>query len=289
MMIRTDLALERREMCREGEIPGVAMNRSETDGCVTTVIDVLDQEGAETIGKPVGRYITLETAGFPDAAALSDGRIEALCGALEQLVPPEGDILVAGLGNTAITPDALGPACAGMVIATRHLPEETKAELGLQKLRSVSVLTPGVAGKTGIETSEMIAGLVRQVRPAAVIAVDALAAGSVTRLARTVQLCDTGIQPGSGVGNSRRALTKETLGVPVIAVGVPTVVDAVSLAHDVLGAYEDCADPPAEYAGMMVTPRDTDLITDSAAKFIALCLNCVLQKSLTREEIVSLM
>ena len=111
----------------------------------------------------------------------------------------------------------------------------------------------------------------------------------MTRLAKTVQLCDTGIQPGSGVGNSRKALTRETPGVPVIAVGVPTVVDAVSLAHDVLGAYEDCADPPKEYAAMMVTPRDTDVITASAAKFIAFSLNCVLQSSLSREEIAALM
>ncbi len=288
-MIRTDLALERREMCREGELPGVTMERQEEDGCVTTVIGIRSREGAEAIGKPEGTYITLETAGFPDGAALTDGRLDALCRALEQLVPAQGPILAVGLGNTDITPDALGPLCASQIIATRHLPEETKRELGLSELRTVSVLTPGVTGKTGIESSELIAGAVRSVKPAAVIAVDALAAGSVTRLAKTVQLCDTGIQPGSGVGNSRKALDQETLGVPVIAVGVPTVVDAVSLAHDVLGAYEDCADPPAEYAGMMVTPRDTDMITASAAKFIALALNCVLQKRLSREEIVGLM
>ena len=288
-MIRTDLALERREMCRTGEIPGVTMARSESADCVTTVIGILNEEGARAIGKPVGTYITLETQGFPDGAVLTDGRFDALCGALEQLLPPEGDVLVVGLGNTAVTPDALGPACAGQVIATRHLPEETKAELGLTALRAVSVLAPGVAGKTGIETSEMIASVVKEVRPAAVVAVDALAAGSVTRLAKTVQLCDTGIEPGSGVGNSRKALNRETLGVPVIAVGVPTVVDAVSLAHDVLGAYEDCADPPEEYAAMMVTPRDTDVITASAARFIAIALNCVLQKTLSREEIVALM
>ena len=288
-MIRTDLALERREMCKTGEVPGVTMARSETDGCVTTVIEILNQAGAEAIAKPVGTYITLETQGFPDAAALTDGRIDALCAALEQLLPPAGDILVVGLGNPAVTPDALGPACAEQIVATRHLPEEMKNELGLTDLRPVSVLAPGVAGKTGIETSEMIASVVKEVKPAAVVAIDALAAGSVTRLARTVQLCDTGIQPGSGVGNSRKALNRETLSVPVIAIGVPTVVDAVSLAHDVLGAFEDCADPPEEYAAMMVTPRDTDVITASAAKFIALALNCVLQKALTREEITALM
>ena len=288
-MIRTDLALERREMCRAGELPGVTMERSDNGDCVTTVIRILNREGAEAIAKPVGRYITLETRGFPDCASLSDGRIDALCAALEQLLPETGDILAVGLGNTAITPDALGPECAAQIIATRHLPEETKRELGLPDLRTVSVLTPGVAGRTGIETTEIIASVVKKIRPAAVLTVDALAAGSVTRLAKTVQLCDTGIQPGSGVGNSRKAVNEETLGVPVIAVGVPTVVDAVSLAHDVLGAYEDCADPPAEYAGMMVTPRDTDVITSSAAKFIALAVNCVLQKGLTREEIAALM
>ncbi len=288
-MIRTDLALERREMCREGELPGVTMERSDNGDCVTTVIRILNRQGAEAIAKPVGTYITLETRGFPDGASLSDGRIDALCAALEQLLPPAGDILAVGLGNTAITPDALGPECAGQIIATRHLPEETRRELGLTDLRTVSVLTPGVAGRTGIETTEIIASVVKKIRPAAVLTIDALAAGSVTRLAKTVQLCDTGIQPGSGVGNSRKAVNEETLGVPVIAVGVPTVVDAVSLAHDVLGAYEDCAEPPEEYAGMMVTPRDTDVITSSAAKFIALAVNCVLQKGLTREEIAALM
>ena len=288
-MIRTDLALERREMCRAGELPGVTMERSDNGDCVTTVIRILNRQGAEAIAKPVGTYITLETRGFPDCASLSDGRIDALCAALEQLLPPAGDILAVGLGNTAITPDALGPECAGQIIATRHLPEETRRELGLTDLRTVSVLTPGVAGRTGIETTEIIASVVKKIRPAAVLTIDALAAGSITRLAKTVQLCDTGIQPGSGVGNSRKAVNAETLGVPVIAVGVPTVVDAVSLAHDVLGAYEDCAEPPEEYAGMMVTPRDTDVITSSAAKFIALAVNCVLQKGLTREEIAALM
>lgn len=276
-------------MCRAGELPGVTMERSDNGDCVTTVIRILNRQGAEAIAKPVGTYITLETRGFPDGASLSDGRIDALCAALEQLLPPAGDILAVGLGNTAITPDALGPECAGQIIATRHLPEETRRELGLTDLRTVSVLTPGVAGRTGIETTEIIASVVKKIRPAAVLTIDALAAGSVTRLAKTVQLCDTGIQPGSGVGNSRKAVNEETLGVPVIAVGVPTVVDAVSLAHDVLGAYEDCAEPPEEYAGMMVTPRDTDVITSSAAKFIALAVNCVLQKSLTREEIAALM
>ena len=288
-MIRTDLALERREMCRAGELPGVTMERSDNGDCVTTVIRILNRQGAEAIAKPVGTYITLETRGFPDGASLSDGRIDALCAALEQLLPPAGDILAVGLGNTAITPDALGPECAGQIIATRHLPEETRRELGLTDLRTVSVLTPGVAGRTGIETTEIIASVVKKIRPAAVLTIDALAAGSVTRLAKTVQLCDTGIQPGSGVGNSRKAVNEETLGVPVIAVGVPTVVDAVSLAHDVLGAYEDCAEPPEEYAGMRGTPRDTDVITSSAAKFIALAVNCVLQKGLTREEIAALM
>ncbi|MBQ6119500.1 MAG: GPR endopeptidase, partial [Clostridia bacterium] len=249
-MIRTDLALERREMCRAGELPGVTMERSDNGDCVTTVIRILNRQGAEAIAKPVGTYITLETRGFPDCASLSDGRIDALCAALEQLLPPAGDILAVGLGNTAITPDALGPECAGQIIATRHLPEETRRELGLTDLRTVSVLTPGVAGRTGIETTEIIASVVKKIRPAAVLTIDALAAGSITRLAKTVQLCDTGIQPGSGVGNSRKAVNAETLGVPVIAVGVPTVVDAVSLAHDVLGAYEDCAEPPEEYAGM---------------------------------------
>ena len=220
-MIRTDLAVERREMCRDSELPGVRMERSDNGDCVTTLIEIVNRQGAEAIQKPIGRYITLETQGFPDSASLADGRLDALCAALEQLLPPTGDILAVGLGNTDITPDALGPECAAQIIATRHLPEETKQELGLQDLRTVSVLTPGVAGKTGIESTEIIASVVKKVKPAAVLTVDALAARSVSRLAKTVQLCDTGIQPGSGVGNSRKAVDERTLGVPVIAVGVP--------------------------------------------------------------------
>ena len=205
-MIRTDLAVERREMCRGGDPPGVRMERSDNGGCVTTVIEILNEAGAEAIQKPVGKYITLETDGFPDSSSLSDGRLDALCDALEQLLPREGHILAVGLGNTDITPDALGPECASQIIATRHLPEEMKKELGLPGLRTVSVLTPGVAGKTGIESTEIIASVVQRVKPAAVLTVDALAARSVSRLAKTVQLCDTGIQPGSGVGNSRKAV-----------------------------------------------------------------------------------
>ena len=289
MQIRTDLALERREMCGKDELSGVRMRRRSNADSVTTIIDILNEKGEEAIQKPVGTYITVETDGFPDCTALCDGRLDALCEALRELLPPEGDILAVGLGNTDITPDALGPECASMILATRHLPQSTKDELGLPEMRTVSVITPGVAGKTGIETTEIIAGVVRKIKPAAVLTVDALASRSVSRLARTVQLCNTGIEPGSGVGNCRKAVNEKTLGVPVIAIGVPTVVDAVSLARDVLGEYGEYTTPPEEYASMMVTPRDTDVITSSAAKFIALAVNCSLQKNLTREEIISLM
>ena len=269
-------------MCRDSELPGVRMERSDNGDCVTTLIEIVNRQGAEAIQKPIGRYITLETQGFPDSASLADGRLDALCAALEQLLPPTGDILAVGLGNTDITPDALGPECAAQIIATRHLPEETKQELGLQDLRTVSVLTPGVAGKTGIESTEIIASVVKKVKPAAVLTVDALAARSVSRLAKTVQLCDTGIQPGSGVGNSRKAVDERTLGVPVIAVGVPTVVDAGLLARELTGETEPL---PEGSASMIVTPREIDVRIADMAKVIGYGLNLAFHDGIGIEDI----
>ena len=290
MQSRTDLALEKHEQIGEqGRVPGVEVRTWTAGETRVTRILVRTADAARTLGKPAGSYYTVETEGFPDAFCLDDGTRRTLTKILLRLLPKQGPVLVAGLGNPQVTPDALGPRCAAQIFATRHIPEQTRRELSLPPLREVSAVAPGVTGQTGVEAAEAIDAICKKVRPAAVIAVDALAAANVRRLSRTVQISDVGVEPGSGVGNARKALSRETLGVPVIAVGVPTVVDAASLAHDVLGAYEDCAEAPGEYAEMMVTPRDTDVITASAARFIALAVNCVLQKELTREEIAALM
>ncbi len=284
MNIRTDLALERHEMHTSKDIAGVKISDYKNSDCTATVIDVLDENGKEALKKPIGKYITLEMEAFPDSDTVCDGRIDMLCDMLRTLIPKEGTVLIAGLGNSDITPDAIGPECANRILATRHIGEEGIKQLSLPPLRSVAVISPGVTGKTGIETGEIIAGIKEKIKPSAIIIIDALAARSIERLGTTVQLCNTGIEPGSGVNNRRKAINKETMGVPVIAVGIPTVVDAATLSYDLTG--KEVTD--SRYADMIVTPKDTDMLTISGAKLIALAINCVLQNNLTREEIISL-
>ena len=284
MIIRTDLAVERHEMTADGNIGGVDVFVEENDGCRATVIEIKNSEGERALNKPAGRYITLEMDSFPDSSLVSDARLDMLISSLESLIPENGTVLVAGLGNPDITPDAVGPLCADKIFATRHITDDAKSQLNIPSLRDVAVISTGVMGKTGIETGEIIAGIKDKIKPSCVIAVDALAARSVERLGKTVQICNTGIEPGSGVGNRRQAINEKSLGVPVIAIGIPTVVDAATLTVDLTGQ------PPQneKYCGMMVTPKDTDIISSSGAGLIATAINCALQKNLTKEEIISL-
>lgn len=284
MNIRTDLALERREMHPDEELKGVNVSVEEDKGCRSTVIEITSEEGEKALGKPKGTYITLEADSFPDTEALRDGRLELLIKSLGELLPREGTVLVAALGNRDITPDAIGPMCADLILATRHIPKEAEKELKLPRLRDVAVIKAGVTGKTGIETGEIISGVVQKIKPACVIAIDALAARSVTRLGTAIQLCNTGIEPGSGVGNRRKAINRDTLGVPVIAIGIPTVVDAATLCLDLTGKIPE----DSGFSDMLVTPKDTDVLTEGGARLIALGINCALQKNLSREEIISL-
>ena len=284
MSIRTDLAVERQEMRKDESIDGVEISYEENEDCKATIIEIRSRNGAEILGKPEGRYVTLEMSAFPDSAGICDGRFDMLVKMLDSLIPAEGAVLVAGLGNPEITPDAIGPLCASAILATRHIPKETSDELKLPSLRDVSVISTGVTGKTGIETLEIISGIKEKINPACVIVIDALAARSVKRLGTTIQLSDTGIEPGSGVGNRRQAISLYTLGVPVIAIGIPTVVDAATLSFDLTGKEPE----DESYSDMIVTPKDTDIISSGGARLIALGLNCVLQKNLTKEEIISL-
>ncbi len=284
MNIRTDLALERHEMLPREEINGVNISFEENENCRATTIEISSEEGERALGKPKGKYVTLETDSFTDSEVLCDGRLELLIKSLTGLLPREGTVLVAALGNSDITPDAIGPKCADCILATRHIPKEAEKELKLPRLRDVAVISPGVTGKTGIETGEIISGITEKIKPSCVIVIDALAARSVTRLGTTIQLCDTGIEPGSGVGNKRKAINRETLGVPVIAIGIPTVVDAATLSFDLTGK----SPRDSSFSDMMVTPKDTDIITSAGARLISLGINCALQKNLSREEIISL-
>lgn len=297
MSIRTDLALEAAETTAKaaaGTLPkGVLVQEETLDGVSITTVTVTGEEGAAALGKAPGQYITVETGPFAAPRMTTEPEIAAMAKKLRSLLPPQGTILVVGLGNPHITPDDVGPRTADLILATRHLSEQAAETGGLPDFRPVAVLAPGVLAQTGVETGEVVASLCKSLAPAAVIVVDALAARSLSRLGATLQMADSGISPGSGVQNRRFALSRETLGVPVISMGVPTVVDATTLAHNLLRFPEgEEAElrglflPEGE--GMMVTPRDVDLLVERAAKVLSLTINKALQPDLTLEEITYL-
>lgn len=292
MNFRTDLALERREIIND-DIEGVEVTETENDECRTTVIEIKTEKAAKKLGKGVGKYITLEMNSFSDEATVSKGRLKAITEGIKQLLPEgEGTVLVAGVGNEDITSDALGPATASLIFATRHIGREIQKAAGFsEKLRPVAVVSAGVLGKTGIESGEYIKSICEAVNPQCVITVDALAAGSVERLGTTVQMSDTGIAPGSGIGNTRVRIDESFLGVPVIAVGIPTVVDAVSLASELSGVQPQKLDKTKLINGerMIVAPKDIDLLVKNASYLLALSINCALQPSLSPKQIYSLM
>lgn len=272
---RTDLAAEQRELTAgAGELRGVRATTESREGFDITTVEILDAEGEKALCKPVGKYVTLgleplmcrTSEAFEDAAQL-------LAELIRGLMPSDDGkgTLVAGLGNDEMTPDAVGPLAVNAVIATRHLkrgmPEDFAA------FTTVSAVKPGVLGTTGIESAELLRSACRAADPARLIAVDALASASLERLCRTVQLTDAGIVPGSGVGNDRAAVNQKSLGLPVLAIGVPTVVDA--------SAFSDSPDA----AGMFVTPRDIDASVRDVAKLIGYGINLALHDGLTVADI----
>lgn len=287
MDFRTDLAVEKSEALGQSLPEGVSCATENVNGLRITRIEVRSAAGAKALDKPQGRYITVDVPPFKRSADIPDETVETLARELRRLLPPEGTVLVAGLGNTDITPDALGPKFSALVFATRHIAPELASSAGLGDLRPVVNLVPGVLGKTGMETGELLRGAVEHVRPAAVITVDALAARRLSRLGCTVQMTDTGVTPGSGVGNARAELNRKSLGVPVIAVGVPTVVDAATLVHDLT---KEPPDSPflREGADMMITPREIDLMIERAARMLSLAVNKALQPHLSTQEILLL-
>ena len=245
--VRTDLAVEARELVQTpGEpgknqgasIKGTEMSERETDGVTITTVKVTP-EGAKEIGKKPGLYVTLEVQGIREQDTALQQKVEKIFAAelaafLEaQGIAKDASCLVVGLGNWNVTPDALGPAVIENLVITRHL-FELQPDSVEEGFRSVSGIAPGVMGMTGIETSDVIMGVVGKSSPDFILVIDALAAASVSRVNSTIQISDTGIHPGSGVGNKRKELSRETLGIPVIAIGVPTVVDAVSITSDAI-------------------------------------------------------
>lgn len=292
---RTDLACER--LRADADAVGVEYSEEEGDGYRISRLRVTSREGAESIGKPEGRYVTLS---FPPLFDLDDGAISRLAAVLARLLQElcEGagyrpsSVLVVGLGNRYMTADAIGPESVRRIPATRHLRLEDPALFEKFSETEVALLAPGVMAQTGIEAQLLVAGAVETVQPDMVIAIDALAARSTSRLATTVQLSDTGIRPGSGIGNPRRAIDSESLGVPVLAIGVPTVVDTRTLVYDAFqrAGLSDGEIPArlgevlTEGEAYFVSPRQSDTVTERAAQMVATAVNLTFSAGLFGEE-----
>lgn len=282
---RTDLALEARELWQESaqrttRLSGVKATKTRQEGYPVTRVDILDRRGEEALGKPRGSYLTIDLTTFWQRKAdFFERAVRAVGSQLKELLPAEGPVLIVGLGNEAMTPDAVGPLAVDNILITRHLIAAMPKHFA--GFRPVAVFRTGVLGTTGVESAEAVRGLVEQVQPALVIAIDALASRRCERVCATVQLSDTGIIPGSGVGNHRSALNEETLGVPVLAVGIPTVVDAATLAVDLLEeSGVENVDPASlrqGRGGLMVTTRDIDQQVRDLSKVVGYGINWALQ------------
>lgn len=285
---RTDLALESHELwhaaAKSDALAGLKRASRRRRGCEVTEVRV-ESEAAEALGKPRGVYVTLDLRGAAEVL----GTAEVLARELRALLPAGAErFLVAGLGNPAMTPDALGPLCVEHILVTRHLRRET----AFASLASVSALAPNVLARTGLEAAELVRAAAERTQAQAVIAVDALCAQRLARVCTTVQLSDAGIVPGSGVGNHRAALTRETLGVPVLAVGVPTVVDAATLARDLLeeaGAADCAGEALRGRENVTVTPRDIDSQVRSLARLLGFGIDLALHPTLTLATLRALM
>lgn len=290
MNFRTDLALERHEMLEKDVVEGVRYETKQKDDATITLVEVLDEFGEKQVGKPKGKYYTVDVPEFSHETELLDGRLKALTEVITDMLPKgENSVLVVGIGNDNITPDALGPLCAEQIFSTRHLRNEFASELGLPEFNPVASISTGVLGQTGIETAEYIKGIVDLIKPKTVIAIDALASRRLSRLGKTVQLSDTGISPGAGVGNNRARIDENTLGVPVIAIGIPTVVDGKTLVYDLIEDDSNMDNISKEAEAVMVTPRDIDMIIKRASRLLALSINCALQPHIEPEFLLSLM
>ena len=242
--LRTDLAIEERELYREREkieVKGVRVEKEENDDYDITRVEILNEEGSEKMNKAIGNYITIECDGLKNADEdLKDDMSKILAKELKMLIKPDKftKTLIVGLGNIHVTPDALGPRVIEKVYVTRHF-FKAYGKTEDETLADVSAIAPGVMGVTGIETVETIKGIVEKIKPDLIVAIDALASRKTERLNTTIQITDTGISPGSGVGNTRKELNEEYLGVPVFALGVPTVVDAVTITNDTINLIID--------------------------------------------------
>ena len=316
--VRTDLALEAREIYKDTykrEADGVIVEESTVDDIKVTSVHVKSEDGAVKIGKPIGTYITIDIPEFTHYdGEIMDRVSDVLSDCVKNLIKidHEKTALVIGLGNWNVTPDALGPKVVEKMMITRHL-KQVMPEAIDDSVRPVCALAPGVLGITGIETVEIIKGLVEKVNPSLVVCIDALASRRLERVNRTIQIGDTGISPGAGVGNNRMQINEKYLGVPVIAIGVPTVVDAATIVNDAMDLVLDEMIKQSTEGGefynmlksidknekghmiksllnpyvgdLMVTPKEVDIVIDSVSKIISNGLNMALQPNLDMEDI----
>ncbi len=283
--IHTDMAVEIHEYFKgksKEEPQGIEIKSREFGGLKYTEINVLNHYGEKFLGKPVGTYITFESQeltgyseeGFKQSCNFIAAEIEKL---LEKNnISEDAPILIVGLGNRNITPDALGPKVISNLFVSRHLFEHLP-EIKNGGVRPVSAVSPGVLGTTGIETLEIVKGITERTKPKCIIVIDALVARDLSRLGKSLQISDSGINPGSGVGNHRRGLSKETLNVPVISIGIPTVVSSITIAESILDDKVNLRDSLTE--SLIVTPKDIDTIISDLSKVISSALNMCLHSA----------
>ncbi len=326
LQIYTDLAIEAHETRTDvalltspnvsQDFEGVEVSTDESDDILITTVEVKDEKGAERIGKPIGTYITIESQALKDNDVCTHEKIiEILSQTIGKLhnLNKDDSVLIVGLGNWQVTPDALGPKTVSKLLVTRHiaqkkiLPDEIE-----NNVRSVAAVSPGVLGLTGIETSEIVKGIVDKIQPKLIIAIDALAARKTSRINTTIQISNTGVTPGGGIGNKRKALNEENLGVPVIAIGVPTVVDAATLTNDTINRilddmlrqtqqgsdfyntlknlqdeekYNLIAEILNPYQNMFVTPKEVDAVIERLSNIIGNALNISLHPGIDTDDI----
>ncbi|MCC8160734.1 MAG: GPR endopeptidase [Oscillospiraceae bacterium] len=282
--IRTDLAVEAHELSKKqaksaSEIDGVVSEVEERDGVTVTRVEITNENGSKRLGKAVGKCITIDAPNLKYSLEIYESVCEIIAEEIRKMSDISADslTLVVGLGNREITPDALGTSVVSKLLVTHHIKQNMSDFFG-DNISGVCAIAPGVLGTTGIETADIIKAVTEKVKPRLIIAVDALAAADIRRVSNTIQISDTGIQPGAGVGNNRAGLNEESTGVKVIAIGVPTVIDASTISK---------VEIPREMAPLMVTTKDIDLVIERASKTVANGINLALHRDMTLRDVES--
>lgn len=317
--IRTDLAIEVTEMLtketKDTSIEGVDITIKNIENIQISWVSINNEKGEKNMGKPIGNYVTVESEAMKENDAICHEKITDIFS--QNLIKlcnlkKDSTILIVGLGNWNVTPDALGPKTISKILVTRHIKDSLPKNIE-QGVRPVSALSPGVMGITGIETADIVKGVVNKLKPDIVIAIDALATRNTSRINATIQMTDTGVAPGGGMGNKRKVLNKESLGVPVIAIGVPTVVDAGTLVNDTIDLLIDNLiseingnkefykmikglDKEEKYniiknvlnpytGNLFVTPKEVDSVIERLSKIIANAINIAMHPSIDFDDI----